>query len=411
MTQFQMEREETLRPSRAFRESCERLLVGDRRLRTPDDLAYASRLLCDLVDNLLGEEEKATVLERVLDQLTQTATSIREGTNPWRRLSRDREAILERITQTYHFQNIRHLELGTCDAFPDHRVATIKRADGLGEFLRLDISPEFSPDVVADCTRLPFRDGAVDSISSNALFEHVAFPHDVIAESYRVLAPGGVMQVMMPFHFVQHFCPKDYLRLTPHFFEDVCRQIGFEEVYCHVNDFAGLYYTLHNFSKAALVDETVPEPWQDFYRTLHHNIIALLAMATAFDEGFQGKAAQFFVSVYCVAFKGGQFKGRGPVDEEQPCLQRMLPYLACPSTRQPLALADAHTLVSSDRLHKYPIREGIPWLLPETQHSNRTQIGRFSPTIKQHWRHVRRAWGTLRTYRSRLGRWVRRMSG
>lgn len=43
-----------------------------------------------------------------------------------------------------------------------------------------------------DAAALPFPEGAFDVVLSNAAFEHFADPRRAIAETYRVLAPGGV---------------------------------------------------------------------------------------------------------------------------------------------------------------------------------------------------------------------------
>lgn len=117
-----------------------------------------------------------------------------------------------------------HLELGTFTTFPDGKVAELVGGDGLSEFIRLDFDRFHHPDVVADVTQLPFGSATVDRVASNSLFEHVSRPHAVIEETFRVLRPGGVMVVVMPFVIKRHGYPHDYMRLTPQFFERACRE-------------------------------------------------------------------------------------------------------------------------------------------------------------------------------------------
>jgi ubiquinone/menaquinone biosynthesis C-methylase UbiE len=69
----------------------------------------------------------------------------------------------------------------------DKRRATARPGDG-------DLLP-----VVADATRLPFRDGSAPFISAVSTLEHI--PDDVAAgrEIGRVLAPGGIVALTLPF--------------------------------------------------------------------------------------------------------------------------------------------------------------------------------------------------------------------
>src|SRR5207249_4367904 len=135
-------------------------------------------------------------------------------------------------------------------------IEEVIQADGLAEFIRLDLDAGFHPDVVADVTALPFRSGSVDRVASNSLVEHVAHPQRILEETYRVLRPGGVMVVVMPFVWMLHGYPNDYVRLTPQYFERICRQIGVEQVTIDVESSGGLYNVLHNTAKMAAVSET-----------------------------------------------------------------------------------------------------------------------------------------------------------
>jgi len=190
------------------------------------------------------------------------------------------------------------------------------------------------------------------------------FPHETIRETFRVLAPGGVMQVNMPFFFTIHNYPGDYMRLTPQFFEETCRETGFERVYCHVYDFGGLYYTLHNSSKQVLIDETQEPSVVESSKALHLNVMVLLMLASAFDSLFYGHSRNFFLGVYCAAFKAGEPPQRpSRCSEDNDALNRMLPYLACPTSHQPLIRTTSDNLSTPDGQFVYPVSNGIPILL------------------------------------------------
>jgi SAM-dependent methyltransferase len=75
----------------------------------------------------------------------------------------------------------------------------------------LFISP---PGVRADAARLPFARASFDYVIATALLEHVPYPRRVVREISRVLRPGGLLYVEMPFLEGFHADPDDYQRLT-----------------------------------------------------------------------------------------------------------------------------------------------------------------------------------------------------
>ena len=68
--------------------------------------------------------------------------------------------------------------------------------------------------VVADVQSLPFRSESVDLVIATGLLEHVDDPVAVIKEVVRVLRPGGVVHVEVPFIQQYHEDPIDYRRYT-----------------------------------------------------------------------------------------------------------------------------------------------------------------------------------------------------
>lgn len=68
--------------------------------------------------------------------------------------------------------------------------------------------------VVADLGRLPFADGSIAGIVSEAVLEHVPDPAAHVAEMRRVLRPGGRVLCYFPFIAAFHASPHDYTRLT-----------------------------------------------------------------------------------------------------------------------------------------------------------------------------------------------------
>lgn len=72
------------------------------------------------------------------------------------------------------------------------------------------------PDVFGDAATLPFADGSFDAVACYEVLEHVRKPDAVMAEISRVLVPGGVAELSMPFLYPVHDAPHDYQRWTRH---------------------------------------------------------------------------------------------------------------------------------------------------------------------------------------------------
>jgi SAM-dependent methyltransferase len=316
----------------------------------------------ELVEALLRDNlpaERADVLLRTIDaHLAEASEYVVRGVNPPRA---DRDRAWDQARGEAYFQTERagavHLELGTFTTFPDERVAELVAGDELAEFIRLDFDRHYRPDLVADVTALPLANASVDRIASNSLFEHVAYPHRIIDESFRVLRPGGVMEVVMPFVWKRHGYPHDYVRLTPQFFERVCREAGFAEVAVDDDGCSGLYNTLHNASKMAAVAHGSPE--SEALRAVHEAVVLLLGALIPMDRYFEDDARQWFHSVRVIATKPGTYEpSRRRRDETQALIPRITDLLADPVTKSPLRF-DGQRLVCEFSGMAYPVENGI----------------------------------------------------
>jgi hypothetical protein len=81
--------------------------------------------------------------------------------------------------------------------------------------LNFDIAPHENAHIVGDGEHLPFRSGVFDGVILDAVIEHLAHPHRVVAEVRRVLKPGGTVLAQVPFLYPFHAAPHDYQRYTP----------------------------------------------------------------------------------------------------------------------------------------------------------------------------------------------------
>jgi len=89
-----------------------------------------------------------------------------------------------------------------------------RRYFGRYDWLVLDIMPGDGVDVIGDGQELPLVSGSIDLIIAQALLEHVPDPVRIIAEARRVLRPGGVLYVNVPFLQPYHWGPLDYRRYS-----------------------------------------------------------------------------------------------------------------------------------------------------------------------------------------------------
>lgn len=66
--------------------------------------------------------------------------------------------------------------------------------------------------VLAQAHRLPFKNACFDAVVCDQVLEHVSDPSGVARELMRVLKPGGLAYIGVPFVFPLHPSPRDYAR-------------------------------------------------------------------------------------------------------------------------------------------------------------------------------------------------------
>lgn len=83
-----------------------------------------------------------------------------------------------------------------------------------GRRLSVDIRPFPDVKILADANSLPFKDSSFPSVLCTELLEHILRPEKVVSEIHRVLSPGGVLVLTVPFLYPLHRDPKDFHRFT-----------------------------------------------------------------------------------------------------------------------------------------------------------------------------------------------------
>lgn len=94
-----------------------------------------------------------------------------------------------------------------------------------------NLSATKRPDVQAEAEHVPFEDSCFDAVLCSELLEHVPNPLTVLNEVYRVLRPGGVLLICVPFLSHIHSDPYDYGRYTYHYWRENLAKIGFNDIH------------------------------------------------------------------------------------------------------------------------------------------------------------------------------------
>lgn len=123
-----------------------------------------------------------------------------------------RKGLAKHVTELAPQIRGRTLDVG-CGSKP---YASLYKSD---EYVGLEIdTPEnrerADADYFYDGKIFPFADATFDSLVANEVFEHVFNPTQFLSEARRVLKPGGIMLMTMPFVWDEHEQPYDYARYS-----------------------------------------------------------------------------------------------------------------------------------------------------------------------------------------------------
>jgi len=82
-------------------------------------------------------------------------------------------------------------------------------------------------DVIYDGKKIPFPDSEFDYVLCTEVMEHVPEPKDFLKEIYRVLKPGGVLIMTIPFMVPLHEDPYDFYRYTKYGLKHLIESSGY----------------------------------------------------------------------------------------------------------------------------------------------------------------------------------------
>lgn len=87
-----------------------------------------------------------------------------------------------------------------------------------------------SVDVLATAYDIPLESASFDTVLMSEVLEHLERPGDALAESHRLLKPGGKLILTTPFIWTLHEEPRDFYRFSPYGLRYEAEQAGFSEM-------------------------------------------------------------------------------------------------------------------------------------------------------------------------------------
>jgi SAM-dependent methyltransferase len=139
-----------------------------------------------------------------------------------------RRLLAEAVSRFAPHVSGRVLDVG-CGTKPYRDLFKTSQYVGL-EVANPNVHAEASVDHTYDGETFPFLEREFDSVLSFQVLEHVRSPAGFVSEIRRVLKPGGLLLLTVPFVWEEHEIPNDRTRFTSYGLKELLSQSGFEVI-------------------------------------------------------------------------------------------------------------------------------------------------------------------------------------
>jgi len=105
-------------------------------------------------------------------------------------------------------------------------------------------------DVVSDIHRLALSDRVFDCVFCTGTLEHVRDPRQAVAEIHRIVRPGGIVHIDVPFIQGYHADPTDYWRFTLDGLKLLCEDFDELASGTHIGPTSGLVWIAREWANS-----------------------------------------------------------------------------------------------------------------------------------------------------------------
>ena len=118
------------------------------------------------------------------------------------------------------------------------------------EWSIVNIDPSSGADIIAPADNIPLPDQYADVVLMTEVLEHLQNPEAALAETERLLKPGGIMIATMPFMYQVHGDPHDYTRWTAYALKLKIEQTGMNVI--ALNSMGGTWSVIYDILRSQL---------------------------------------------------------------------------------------------------------------------------------------------------------------
>ena len=112
-------------------------------------------------------------------------------------------------------------------------------------------------DIVGDIHQMPIESNSFDCVFCTGTLEHVRDPWQAVSEILRVLKPGGIVHIDVPFIQGYHADPADYWRFTIDGLKLLCEEFEELESGVHIGPTCGLIWIAREWANSCRDDRFV----------------------------------------------------------------------------------------------------------------------------------------------------------